>query len=676
MERKPLNRQPTTERFAEQTVLTTISHIRKDYGSIGFDLICFMKRAILVLIFLTVAVMLPPLYSQWTESQRLKQIQETKRQARPVSGDRLETVLSALKNGEPPSVIILYTGGTKSYLEPCGCYQEQSGGLSRRASVVNEIRKLGFPTLLVDAGDIFDGDAEIDAKRCKVNLTAMSTMGYDAVALSKSDLTYDDTYLRQQRAVATFPFLAPSTIGEDFTQPFVIERIGQYTIGFVTGVVNKEMVSLRRSRDHNHRDGMPPTADVIVALGDPEGTEHIDVVIRRAEIEVVVSEDGKLYVGCKPEGKTLGVLALWIDTSGELARHYATELALTGDVGESEPIRQLLTDFYRNVAEENRTQSIPLFAERILEQQQENGYASAAACQRCHEQEYLQWSATRHAFAYQTLLKKERYFDTGCVSCHTTGFGYPTGFQIGAQDSTLKGVQCETCHGPGKQHVGNPKKSNIRRGADTSLCLECHDTKHSPGFAEVVALHTKDVDHSREPMNLEELLTTRIARVGKPTLELFVMSYCPYGVQAEEKLLPIVKEFGDKIDFKLQFIAQEEEKPSAQDITPFRSLHGYPEVAENIRQLLIAQEYPDRYLDYILCRGKKLGKSWENCAEKHGIDVAKIQALFDSPESEQLFRENIKRAAELDIRASPTILVDGHQFQANQLLRASGTPCE
>ena len=177
-------------------------------------------------------------------------------------------------------------------------------------------------------------------------------------------------------------------------------------------------------------------------------------------------------------------------------------------------------------------------------------------------------------------------------------------------------------------------------------------------------------------MNLEELLTSRIARMGKPTLELFVMSHCPFGVQAEEKIIPIVKKFGDKVDFKLQFIAAEKQDPSPQDITPFRSLHGYPEVAENIRQLLIRQEYPDRYLDYILCRGKKLDKSWEDCAEKLGVDVAKIQRLFDSPKAEQLFRENIKRAVELGVRASPTIFVDNHQFPTNQLLRASGTPCQ
>ena len=616
-----------------------------------------MKRAIFVLIFLTVVVTLPPIYLQWAESQRLNQIREVKQKARPVFGERLETVLSELKRGESPSVVILYTGGTKSHLEPCGCYQEQSGGLPRRAYIVEQIRQQGFPTFLVDAGNIFDGTEEIDAKRCEVNLKAMSAMGYDTVALSQTDISYGDVYLSQQRPAATFPFLTSTE--KDFTQPFVTKQVGQHTIAFVADAIQEQVAS---------------QADVVVALGNSKASQHIDIVIQPDEIETRKSEDGTLYVGSKPEGKTLGLLALWINSNGELIRHYATQLALTGDVAESQPVRQLLTDFYQEVSQSSDL--TPLFAGQHLEQDPQNGYASATACQRCHQQEYLQWSATRHAFAFETLLKKERYFDAGCVSCHTTGLGYPTGFQIGDQDSTLKGVQCETCHGPGKQHVGNPKKTNIRSGADTGNCLECHDSKHSPGFAEVVALHTKDVDHSREPMNLEELLASRVARMGRPTLELFVMSYCPFGVQAEEKIIPIVKEFGDQIDFKLQFIADEKETVSLNDITPFTSLHGYPEVAENIRQLLIAQEYPDKYLDYILCRGKKLEKSWEDCAEKLGIDVVKIQRLFDSSEAEQLFRENIKRAEELGIRASPTILVDNHQFRATQLLRASGTPCQ
>ena len=619
-----------------------------------------MKRAILVLVLLTVSVTAPPLYLQWAESQRLSQIARAKQQARPVLGEPLEAVLTKLKKSEPPSVVILYTGSTKSQLEPCGCYQEQAGGLPRRAYVVDQIRQNGFPTLLVDAGNIFDGKEEIDAHRCEVNLKAMSAMGYDVLALSEADLSYGNTYLSQLSGIATFPFLAPDATETGFTRfPFVNKKVGQHTITFVARSDQKQAVS---------------QANLVVALGNPETSESVDIVIQPNDVEIIEADGKTLYVTSKPEGKALGLLALWINVKGKLADHYATQIALTGDVAESEPVREMLTDFYRKFSES--TDTTPLFAAEYLEQAPQNGYVSAMTCQRCHQQAYLQWSATRHAFAYETLLKKERYFDSGCVSCHTTGFGYPTGFQIGDQNSAFKGVACETCHGPGKQHVGNPKKSNIRSSADTSLCLECHDPKHSPGFANIVALHTKDVDHSRQPMNLQELLASRVARMGKPTLELFVMSYCPFGVQAEEKIIPIVKQFGDKIDFKLRFIAREKESPSPQDITPFTSLHGYPEVAENIRQLLIAREYPDRYLDYILCRGKKLEKSWEDCAEKLGMDVAKIQQLFDTPEvSEQLFRENIKRATELGINASPTILVDNHPFQATQLLRAKGTPC-
>ena len=615
-----------------------------------------MKTVVIVLILLTALVTLLPLYPHWAEFQRLNRIEKVKQKARPVLGERLETVFSEIRSSELPSLILLYTGGTKSHLEPCGCYQEQSGGLPRRAYIVAQIRQLEIPTVLVDAGDIFDGNEEIDAQRCLLNLKAMSEIGYDAAALSQSDLSYDNAYLIKH---ATFPLLAENTTG---TQPFLVKQAGDYSVAFVSTSGN---------------DSRPlPIADIHIALGPPAASDsdNFDVVILPNEIETIKSESGAFYVGSKSEGKTLGFVALWVSSKMELTRYYATQLALTGEVEESESIRQLLTDFYREIAQSS--EFIPLFSSQSLEKQTKNGYVSATACQSCHQQAYRQWTATPHAFAFETLLKKERYFDPSCVSCHTTGFAYPTGFQIGDEMSTLKGVQCETCHGPGKQHIKNPQKSNIRRANETTLCLECHDTKHSPGFAEVVALHTKDVDHSREPMNLEDLLASRTSQVRKPIVELFTMSHCPASIQAEKELIPILKKFGDAISFKLHFIAEEKENPTKEDIPPFTSLRGYSEVVEDIRQVLIAKYYPEQYLDYILCRGEKPNEIWETCAQKLNIDIDKIQAIFDSPEAEELFRENVKRTAELGISASPTLLIDNQFFQVNQLLQTSGTACQ
>ena len=104
-----------------------------------------------------------------------------------------------------------------------------------------------------------------------------------------------------------------------------------------------------------HLNKLHQKRDVIVALGNPEALEHIDVVILPNEVETMESATQTLYVGSKSEDKTLGLLALWIDASGELTNHYATEIALTGEVDESETIRQLLTDFYLSTAEENKT---------------------------------------------------------------------------------------------------------------------------------------------------------------------------------------------------------------------------------------------------------------------------------------------------------------------------------
>ena len=45
-----------------------------------------------------------------------------------------------------------------------------------------------------------------------------------------------------------------------------------------------------------------------------------------------------------------------------------------------------------------------------------------------------------------------------------------------------------------------------------------------------------------------------IPKSDKPEVELFIMSYCPYGTQAEKGILPVVALLGDKIDFKIRAV--------------------------------------------------------------------------------------------------------------------------
>lgn len=167
-------------------------------------------------------------------------------------------------------------------------------------------------------------------------------------------------------------------------------------------------------------------------------------------------------------------------------------------------------------------------------------------------------------------------------------------------------------------------------------------------------------------------------------VELFVMAHCPYGMRAETALAPTVKAFGDGIDFRLHFIAQEagKEPVSAGPLRPLRShgescesgavsgtgrflsLHGDAEVEEGIRQVVMMHLYPDRFYDYILDRNENMeSPDWQTSARRTGINPERVAEIAASEEGETLFRENIRRAIHLGVKASPTLYVDGVEVE-------------
>ena len=46
-------------------------------------------------------------------------------------------------------------------------------------------------------------------------------------------------------------------------------------------------------------------------------------------------------------------------------------------------------------------------------------------------------------------------------------------------DTGLRHVQCESCHGPGGEHVADPRRETIVRTPPAVVCRECHNEKHS-----------------------------------------------------------------------------------------------------------------------------------------------------------------------------------------------------
>jgi hypothetical protein len=157
----------------------------------------------------------------------------------------------------------------------------------------------------------------------------------------------------------------------------------------------------------------------------------------------------------------------------------------------------------------------------------------------------------------------------------------------------------------------------------------------------------------------------------KKSLDLFVMSHCPYGTKAMLAVKEFADAFGKDASIAVHYIG---DSANGQ----LKSMHGPDEVTDDLREVCAVQHYSQdgKFLEFLACRSKDLNADWKDCTGKNGIDANVIQKCVDT-EGPGLLTASFKIASNLAIQASPTFLLNNREtFNAQSASDISSHFCK
>ena len=151
-------------------------------------------------------------------------------------------------------ITILHTNDTHSHIDPFGpdhYRNANKGGIAKRAALIDQIRIENHNTLLLDAGDIFQGTPYFNYYGGELEFRLMSTLKYDVATLGNHDFDNGIEGLYKQLPHAKFDFVSANydlknTLLDTQVKPYKIlvkdgVKIGVFGLGIeLEGLVNKK----------------------------------------------------------------------------------------------------------------------------------------------------------------------------------------------------------------------------------------------------------------------------------------------------------------------------------------------------------------------------------------------------------------------------------------------------
>jgi len=159
--------------------------------------------------------------------------------------------------------------------------------------------------------------------------------------------------------------------------------------------------------------------------------------------------------------------------------------------------------------------------------------------------------------------------------------------------------------------------------------------------------------------------TQDIPKRDVPDVKVFIMSYCPYGIQAVKALLPVMKLLDGKANITIHYVDY--------------IMHGEKEVYENLRQYCIQKEQRDKFYDYMLCFVQS--GDYQKCLNEAKVDANKLNACMNETDQKYnvtryyqdrstwlngaypLFLVEKDLNDKYNVRGSPTIIINDKEVR-------------
>ena len=358
--------------------------------------------------------------------------------------------------------------------------------------------------MLIDCGDFSGRNIESERDKSTFLMDWYSNSSYSVVQVGEKELFFEHQDFLDKAKKSKVSFISGNFVeresGDLVFEPYVVKKIGDVKIG-ILGLMGRglrlrpEDVSMKYEiRDHIEaaKELVPKVkkkADAVILLSHMGYAATRDIIDAVPGIDIAVVGHGPGF-STKPyergdtwivrsgqRGQNVAEIHLKFKADGTVEREL-NMVKLDGRFAKHQKTDEMVKQFNR----EQRDKAARLAEERAARKRPSpanDQFLGAETCKKCHFDQYEQWSETKHAHAYTSLLNNNKNYDQECLACHTTGFGKPSGFLSPYDGLAMKDVQCESCHGLGTEH----KRDGSYGGVQEAVCIVCHDAENSPDFA-------------------------------------------------------------------------------------------------------------------------------------------------------------------------------------------------